>query len=112
MARFEPVEELFKERHFDQEIVVLCVRWYLSFKLSFRNLVAMIGERGILGLGGHPKPAIRVTRSPGTRSNHAQLFQRGDRLLDPVRARASSWSSPDHRIRERFALGAESCGSE
>ena len=24
------VEELFKGRHFDQEIVVLCVRWYLS----------------------------------------------------------------------------------
>ena len=25
----------------------MCVRWYLSFKLSFRNLVAMMGERGI-----------------------------------------------------------------
>jgi transposase-like protein len=42
-----PVEELFKGRHFDQEIVVPCVRWYLIFKLSFRNLVAMIGERGL-----------------------------------------------------------------
>jgi len=27
--------------------VVLCVRWYLSFKLSYRDLVAMMGERGI-----------------------------------------------------------------
>ena len=34
-------------RHFDQEIVVLCVRWYLSFKLSYRDLVAMMAERGI-----------------------------------------------------------------
>ena len=34
-------------RHFDQEIVVLCVRWYLSFKLSYRDLVVMMGERGI-----------------------------------------------------------------
>jgi transposase-like protein len=42
-----PIEELFKGRHFDQEIVVLCVRWYLSFKLSYRDLVAMMGERGI-----------------------------------------------------------------
>jgi transposase-like protein len=41
------VEELFKGRHFNQEIVVLCVRWYLSFKLSFRDLVAMMAERGI-----------------------------------------------------------------
>jgi transposase-like protein len=27
--------------------VVLCVRWYLSFKLSYRDLMAMMGERGI-----------------------------------------------------------------
>jgi predicted dehydrogenase len=44
MSRFVPVEELFKGRHFNQEIVVLCVRWYLSFKLSFRDLVAMAGK--------------------------------------------------------------------
>jgi transposase-like protein len=47
MPAFVPVEDLFKGRHFDQEIVVLCVRWYLSFKLSYRNLVAMMAERGI-----------------------------------------------------------------
>ena len=44
MARFVPVEELFKGRHFGREIVVLCVRWYLSFKLSYRDLVAMMGK--------------------------------------------------------------------
>jgi hypothetical protein len=27
MPRFVHIEELFKGRHFDQEIVVLCVRW-------------------------------------------------------------------------------------
>jgi transposase-like protein len=47
MPRFVPVEELFKGRHFDREIVVLCVRWYLSYKLSYRDLVAMMNERGI-----------------------------------------------------------------
>ena len=30
-------QELFKGRHFDQEIIVLCVRWYLTFKLSSRD---------------------------------------------------------------------------
>src|SRR5208337_3398667 len=34
-------------RHFDQEIIVLCVRWYLTFKLSSRDLVQMMAERGI-----------------------------------------------------------------
>jgi transposase-like protein len=47
MSRFAVLEELFKGRHFDQEIVVLCVRWYLSFKLSYRDLVSMMNERGI-----------------------------------------------------------------
>jgi len=47
MPTFVPFEELFKGRHFDREIVVLCVRWYLSFKLSYRDLVAMMAERGI-----------------------------------------------------------------
>src|SRR5215813_12799542 len=39
--------ELFKGRHFDREIIVLCVRWYLAFKLSSRDLVQMMAERGI-----------------------------------------------------------------
>ena len=47
MQRFVPVEELFKGRHFDQEIVVLNVRWYVTYKLSYRDLVAMMPERGI-----------------------------------------------------------------
>src|ERR1700758_3558983 len=40
-------QELFKRGHFDQEIIVLCVRWYFTFKLSSRDLVQMIAEREI-----------------------------------------------------------------
>ncbi len=47
MSRFDPVEELFAGRHFEADIVVLCVRRYLSFKLSYRDLVSMMSERGI-----------------------------------------------------------------
>src|ERR1700751_3263798 len=39
---------LFKGRHFDSEIIILCVRWYLAFKLSSRDLVQMMAERGIV----------------------------------------------------------------
>jgi transposase-like protein len=34
-------------RRFDQETIILCVRWYLRFKLNFRDLVEMMAERGI-----------------------------------------------------------------
>ena len=47
MAGFRSVDELFEGRHFDREIIVLCVRWYLRFKLSFRDLVEMMAERGL-----------------------------------------------------------------
>jgi hypothetical protein len=41
------IDEFFKGRHFDREIIILCVRWYLRFKLSFRDFVEMMTERGI-----------------------------------------------------------------
>ena len=41
------LDELFKGRHFEREIIILCVRWYLRFKLSFRDLVEMMAERGL-----------------------------------------------------------------
>jgi transposase-like protein len=28
------MDELFKGRHFDREIIVLCVRWYLRYRNS------------------------------------------------------------------------------
>jgi transposase-like protein len=47
VKQFAPIEELFKGRHFDREVVVVNVRWYLSYKLSSRDLVAMMSERGL-----------------------------------------------------------------
>src|SRR6266446_2566515 len=47
MAEPTSAQDLFKGRHFDQEIIALCVRWYLAFKLSSRDLVQMMAERGI-----------------------------------------------------------------
>jgi transposase-like protein len=48
MAGTGRVEALFKGRQFDQEIIVLCVRWYLRYKLSTRDLVEMMAERGVI----------------------------------------------------------------
>ena len=45
MQRNRPV--LFKGRHFEAEIIVLCVRWYLRFGLSLRNLEELMAERNL-----------------------------------------------------------------
>jgi transposase-like protein len=47
MGKLKSVEELFKGRHFDREVIILCVRWYLRFKLSLRDRVEMMAERGL-----------------------------------------------------------------
>jgi transposase, IS6 family len=37
----------FKWRHFQAEIILLCVRWYLRYSLSYRDLEEMMAERGL-----------------------------------------------------------------
>ena len=38
---------LFRGRYFQEEIVVLCVRWYLRYPLSYRDLEEMMAARGL-----------------------------------------------------------------
>jgi hypothetical protein len=54
MGKFVPVEELFKGRHCDREIVVLCVRWFavqVELPRSSRD-----DERARDRLGAHDDP--------------------------------------------------------
>ena len=37
----------FKWRHFQKDIILLVVRWYLGYSLSYRNIEEMMQERGI-----------------------------------------------------------------
>src|SRR5262249_9071216 len=37
----------FKWRHYQDEIILLCVRWYLRYALSYRDLEEMMNERGL-----------------------------------------------------------------
>lgn len=37
----------FKWRHFEGAIILLCVRWYLRYSLSYRDLEEMMAERGL-----------------------------------------------------------------
>ena len=38
----------FKWKHYQGEIILLNVRWYLKYSLSFRNLKEMMAERGVI----------------------------------------------------------------
>ena len=64
-------DPMFKQRHFDDEIILLCVRWYISYKLSYRDLTENdIGARPSdgaphnLSLGSMLRSGIRETVEP------------------------------------------------
>ncbi|MGH1145977.1 IS6 family transposase [Bacillus pseudomycoides] len=40
-------ENLFKWKHYQPDMILLTVRWYLRYNLSFRDLVEMMEERGL-----------------------------------------------------------------
>ena len=40
-------DTIYRRRRFQPEIIELCVRWYLTYRLSYRDLVEMMAERGI-----------------------------------------------------------------
>jgi hypothetical protein len=39
--------EAFRGRHFEAAIILTCVRWYLRYALSFRDLEEMLAERNV-----------------------------------------------------------------
>jgi transposase-like protein len=40
-------DPIYRRRGFDAEIIELCVRWYISYRLSYRDLVELMADRGI-----------------------------------------------------------------
>jgi transposase-like protein len=46
----KPIERdaIYRGRRFQTETIELCVRWYITYRLSYRDLAAMMAERGIV----------------------------------------------------------------
>jgi transposase-like protein len=40
-------DPIYRRRAFDADIIELCVRWYITHRLSYRDLVEMMAERGV-----------------------------------------------------------------
>jgi hypothetical protein len=41
-------DPIYRRRRFEGETIELCVRWYISDRLGYRDLVAMMAERGLI----------------------------------------------------------------
>jgi len=45
----QPLERdaIYRRRRFPREVIETCVRWYLTYRLSYRDLVALMAERDV-----------------------------------------------------------------
>lgn len=48
MSKAAARDPIYRGRRFQPEIIELCVRWYLTYRLSYRDLVEMMAERGVV----------------------------------------------------------------
>jgi transposase, IS6 family len=71
----------FKWRHFQAETIVLCVRWYVRYALSSRDLEALMDERGLQvdhTTISRSRPMLR----PRTGPVHPTASEKHDRFLE------------------------------
>jgi len=48
MTRAVRRDPIYGHRRFTSEIIETCVRWYITYRLSYRDLVAMTAERDVI----------------------------------------------------------------
>ena len=41
-------DPIYRRRQFPAETIEQCVRWYITYRLSYRDLVAMMAEQGVV----------------------------------------------------------------
>jgi transposase-like protein len=46
MTKASARDPIYRRRRFESETIELCVCWYLTYRLSYRDLVEMMAERG------------------------------------------------------------------
>jgi transposase-like protein len=48
MAQALRRDPIYRHRRFSSEIIETCVRWYITYRLSYRDLVALMAERDVI----------------------------------------------------------------
>ncbi|MBK9252655.1 MAG: IS6 family transposase [Proteobacteria bacterium] len=47
MPKAQERDPIYRQRRFPAEVIETCVRWYITYRLSYRDMVAMMAERGV-----------------------------------------------------------------
>ena len=82
----------FKGRHFTSEVILWALRWYLAFPISYRDLAAMLSDRGVT--------VDHTTLFRWVQAYAAELEQRVRRHLRPC---TGSWRVDETYIKVKGA---------
>ena len=57
----------FKGRQYPGEVIILCVRWYLRYPLSYEHVSELVAERGVdvLAVGKRPETDAHTALAAG-----------------------------------------------
>jgi transposase-like protein len=91
----QPIERdpIYRGRRFQTETIELCVRWYITYRLSYRDLAAMMAERGIV--------VARTTIMRWVLRYVPEYEKRWERYARPVN---SSWRMDETAVSVRVGL--------
>jgi transposase-like protein len=78
MSKAVARDPIYRRRRFQPEIIELCVRWYLTYRLSYRDLVEMVAERGVT-------------------VSHSTILRWVQRYVPEFEARWARYARPVHR---------------
>ena len=81
---------LFKGRHFDRLLIIQAIRWYITYKLSYRDVCSLMAERGVIVV--HTTVMRWVQR-------YVPVFEK--RWMKYARPTGSSWRVDETYIRVR-----------
>ncbi len=79
---------LFKGRHFDHLLITQSVRWYITYKLSYRDVCEMLAERGV---------SVAHTTVMRWVQHYVPVFEK--RWMKYARPTGSSWRVDETYIR-------------
>src|SRR5258708_38819769 len=85
---------VFKWRHYQAEIILLCVRWYLRYALSYRDLEEMMVER-----------RLKVDHSTIARWVLAYAPELEKRVKPQLKATTDSWRGDETCIQVKSQRG-------
>jgi hypothetical protein len=117
MARRREIRNpLFAKRWFSDDVIVLCVRWYLRYKLSYRDLSEIMSELGVR-IAPCTICGIKLSRTRNVAQRKHSFVRRSSVMANAVdhprwfRAMPCSIAADGHAQRVQLSLGQPGEGS-